>query len=166
MQADHFAIQRAILNEIVGDALLDAVGDSELTAKRILAGNDHTETLARIGMKIADLTTQHYVHGGVDKFHAKMAELEAEHDRISKLPAEKPKVRRVGTGKSFRQWWTEPSRLGGGRGGVRIWRGLRAVAWRGFGVPGWRGGVGWVRAARDAGSTVGCEPVTEPGAGS
>jgi hypothetical protein len=36
-----------------------------------------------------------------------MAELEAEHERISDLPAEKPKVRRVGTGKSFRQWWTE-----------------------------------------------------------
>jgi len=103
----HFAIQRAVLNEVVGDALLDAVGDCELTAKRILAGNDHTETLARIGMRIADLTTQHYVHGGVDNFHAKMAELEAEHDRISNLPAEKPKVRRVGTGKAFRQWWTE-----------------------------------------------------------
>lgn len=103
----HFAIQRAVLNEVVGDALLDAVGDCELTAKRILVGSDHTETLARIGMKIADLTTQHYVHGGVDNFHAKMAELEAEHDRISKLPAEKPKVRRVGTGKTFRQWWIE-----------------------------------------------------------
>jgi hypothetical protein len=44
----HFAVQRAVLNEIVGDALLDVVGECELTAKRILAGNDHTETLARI----------------------------------------------------------------------------------------------------------------------
>jgi hypothetical protein len=101
------SVRREILNEVVGDALLDAVGDCELTAKRILAGDDHTETLMRIGMQIADLTTQHYVHGGVDDFHAKMAELEAEHERISDLPAEKPKVRRVGTGKSFRQWWTE-----------------------------------------------------------
>jgi hypothetical protein len=64
----------------------DAVGDSELTAKRILAGDDHTETLMRIGMQIADLTTQQYVHGGVDDFHAKMAEREAEHERTSDLP--------------------------------------------------------------------------------
>ena len=83
------------------------MGDCELTAKRILAGDDHTETLIRIGMQIADLTTQHYVHGGVDDFHAKMAELEAEHERISDLPTEKPKVRRVGIGKTFRQWWNE-----------------------------------------------------------
>jgi len=103
----HAAVRRGTLNEVVGDALLDVVGDCELTAKRILAGNDHTETLASIGMQIADLTTQHYVHGGVDNFHAKMAELEAEHERISNLPAEKPKVRRVGTGKTFRQWWEE-----------------------------------------------------------
>lgn len=100
-------VRRGTLNEAVADALLGTVGGCELTAKRILAGNDHTETLARIGMKIADLTTQHYVHGGVDKFHAKMAELEAEHERISNLPTEKPKVRRVGTGKTFRQWWEE-----------------------------------------------------------
>jgi hypothetical protein len=100
-------VRRGTLNEVFADALLETVGDCELTAKRILAGNDHTETLARIGMKIADLTTQHYVHGGVDEFHAKMAELEAEHERISNLPAEKPKVRRVGTGKTFRQWWEE-----------------------------------------------------------
>lgn len=101
------SVRREILNEVVGHALLDAVGDCELTAKRILAGDDHTQTLMRIGMQIADLTTQHYVHGGVDDFHAKMAELEAEHERISDLPAEKPKVRRVGTGKTFRQCWTE-----------------------------------------------------------
>jgi hypothetical protein len=36
-----------------------------------------------------------------------MAELEAEHERISNLPTEKPKVRRVGIGKTFRQWWNE-----------------------------------------------------------
>jgi site-specific DNA recombinase len=101
------SVRREILNEVVGDALLVAVGDCELTAKRILAGDDHTETLIRIGMQIADLTTQHYVHGGVDNFHAKMAELEAEHERIGNLPAEEPKVRRVGIGKTFRQWWGE-----------------------------------------------------------
>lgn len=101
------SVRLTVLNELVEDALLEVVGDCELTAKRILAATDHTETLMRIGMQIADLTTQHYVHGGVDDFHAKMAELEAEHERIASLPSEKPKIRRVGTGKKFRQWWSE-----------------------------------------------------------
>jgi hypothetical protein len=41
-------------------------------------------------MKIADLTTQHYVHNGVPDFHKRMQELEAEHARVSELPREKP----------------------------------------------------------------------------
>ena len=101
------SVRREVLDAVVADALLDAVGDCELTAMQVLAADDHTETLKRIGMQIADLTTQHYVHGGVDDFHAKMAELEAEHERIGNLPTEKPKVRRVGLGKTFRQWWGE-----------------------------------------------------------
>jgi site-specific DNA recombinase len=101
------SVRREILNAVVGDALLEAVGDCELTAMRVLTADDHTETLKCIGMQIADLTTQHYVHGGIDDFHAKMAELEAEHERISNLPTEKAKVRRVGLGKTFRQWWGE-----------------------------------------------------------
>lgn len=103
----HAAIRRETLNQVVADALLETIGDYELTAQRILAGNDHAETLARVGVQIANLTTQHYVHGGVEDFHAKMARLETEHEKISNLPAEKPKVRRVGTGKTFRHWWTE-----------------------------------------------------------
>ncbi len=58
-------------------------------------------------MQIAGLTTQHFVHGGVEGFHQRMAELEAEHARVSALPKQKPKVRRVSTGKTFRQRWDE-----------------------------------------------------------
>ena len=36
-----------------------------------------------------------------------MSELEAEHARVSALPREKPKVRRIATGKTFRQHWEE-----------------------------------------------------------
>jgi hypothetical protein len=36
-----------------------------------------------------------------------MRELEAEHARISAPPKEKPKVRRISTGKTFRQQWEE-----------------------------------------------------------
>jgi hypothetical protein len=58
-------------------------------------------------MQIADLTTQHYVNNGVPDFHKRMSELEAEHARVSALPREKPKVRRIATGKTFRQHWEE-----------------------------------------------------------
>jgi hypothetical protein len=75
--------------------------------KRLIEGDDHTATLKRIGMQIADLTTQHYVNNGVPDFHTRMAELEAEHARVSALPREKPKVRRIATGKTFRQRWEE-----------------------------------------------------------
>ena len=47
------------------------------------------------------------MHGGVPDFHARMAALEAEHARISDLPREKPKIRRVSTGKTFAQLWEE-----------------------------------------------------------
>lgn len=36
-----------------------------------------------------------------------MSELEAEHARVSALPRERPKVRRIATGKTFRQRWEE-----------------------------------------------------------
>jgi hypothetical protein len=58
-------------------------------------------------MKIADLTTQHYVNNGVPDFHKRMQELEAEHARVSALPREKPKVRKIATGKTFKQHWED-----------------------------------------------------------
>ncbi len=78
-----------------------------MTTKTVIAGDDHSHTLRRLGAQIADLTTQHYMHGGVPDFHARMAALEAEHTRISDLPREKPKIRRVSTGKTFAQLWEE-----------------------------------------------------------
>ena len=66
-----------------------------------------SQTRRRLGAPIADLTTQHYMHGGVPDFHARMAALEAEHTRISDLPREKPEIRRVSTGKTFAQLWEE-----------------------------------------------------------
>jgi hypothetical protein len=83
------------------------VGHYELTEKRVIEGEDHSATLKKLGMQIADLTTQHYVNNGVPDFHKRMSELEAEHARVSALPREKPKVRRIATGKTFRQHWEE-----------------------------------------------------------
>ncbi|MGO8890802.1 MAG: recombinase family protein [Streptosporangiaceae bacterium] len=101
------SIPKERLEQTVFDGLLDAVGHCEVTTKTVIAGDDHSQTLRRLGAQIADLTTQHYMHGGVPDFHARMAALEAEHTRISDLPREKPKIRRVSTGKTFAQLWEE-----------------------------------------------------------
>ena len=100
-------VSKDVLEEAVFSGLLDAVGSCEVTEKQVIMGDDHFQPLAKIGMQIADLTTQHYTRGGVPDYHAKMAALEDEHKRISAMPAEKPKVRRVATGKTFRQRWEE-----------------------------------------------------------
>jgi site-specific DNA recombinase len=101
------SVPRDDLNDAVAGKLLEVVGGYELTERRVIEGEDHSATLKKLGMQIADLTTQHFVHGGVEGFHQRMAELEAEHARVSALPKEKPKVRRVSTGKTFRQRWDE-----------------------------------------------------------
>lgn len=95
------------LDEAVSAKLLEVIGHYELTEKRVIGGDDHSATLKKLGMQIANLTTQHYVNNGVPDFHKRMSELEAEHARVSALPREKPKVRRIATGKTFRQHWEE-----------------------------------------------------------
>lgn len=95
------------LDDAVSAKLLETVGHYELTEKRVIEGDDHSATLKKIGIQIADLSAQHYVHGGVKDFHKRMHELEKEHERVSALPREKPKVRRIATGKTFRQHWEE-----------------------------------------------------------
>jgi hypothetical protein len=101
------SIRREELEKAVFEGLLETVGHCEVTRKTVIAGDDHSQTLLRLGAQIADLTTQHYMHGGVPGFHAKMSALEAEHARVSDLPREKPKVRKVATGKTFAKLWEE-----------------------------------------------------------
>jgi site-specific DNA recombinase len=101
------SVPQDALDEAVSAKLLEVVGHYELTEKRVIEGEDHSATLKKLGMQIADLTTQHYVNNGVPDFHKRMSELEAEHARVSALPREKPKVRRIATGKTFRQHWEE-----------------------------------------------------------
>jgi len=101
------SVQQDVLNEAIAAKLLEVIGKYELTEKRLIEGDDHSATLKRLGMQIADLTTQHYVNNGVPDFHKRMQELEAEHARVSALPREKPKVRKIATGKTFRQHWEE-----------------------------------------------------------
>jgi hypothetical protein len=101
------SVRQEALNEAVAAKLLEVIGRYELTEKRLIEGDDHSATLKKLGMKIADLTTQHYVNNGVPDFHKRMQELEAEHARVSALPREKPKVRKIATGKTFRQHWED-----------------------------------------------------------
>lgn len=101
------SVPQDVLNKAVASKLLEVIGHYELTEKRLIEGEDHSATLKKIGMQIADLTAQHYVHNGVPDFHQRMQELEAEHARVSALPREKPKVRKIATGKTFRQHWKD-----------------------------------------------------------
>jgi hypothetical protein len=71
----------------------------------VIAGDDHSAILMKIGHQITDLTAQNFTRGGVPDFHAKMAVLQAEYERISAMPKEPPVIRRVSTGKKFRSWW-------------------------------------------------------------
>lgn len=101
------SVPQELLNEAVAEKLLEVVGHYEVTEKRLIEGTDHSATLKKLGMQIADLTTQHYVNNGVPDFHERMAKLEAEHKRVSALPREKPKVRKIATGKTFAKHWEE-----------------------------------------------------------
>lgn len=99
------AIPKMKLEHAVSAALIDAVGDCELTERRVIVTDDHSQTLLKIGMQISDLTTQHFVHGGVPDFFSRMAELQAEHERIYQMPKKPAVIKTVATGKTFRQWW-------------------------------------------------------------
>jgi DNA invertase Pin-like site-specific DNA recombinase len=101
------SVPQDVLNEAVAAKLLEVIGHYELTEKRLIEGDDHSATLKKLGMQIADLTTQHYVNNGIPDYHKRMQELEAEHARVSALPREKPKVRKIATGKTFRQHWED-----------------------------------------------------------
>jgi site-specific DNA recombinase len=101
------SVSQDALDEAVAAKLLEVIGHYELTEKRVIEGDDHSATLKKLGMQIADLTTQHFVNNGVPDFHKRMSELEAEHTRVSALPREKPKVRKIATGKTFRKHWEE-----------------------------------------------------------
>jgi hypothetical protein len=101
------SVQRAALDEAVHSALLDVIGDCKLTDRRVTAADDHTQTLIKLGVQMADLTKQHFAFGGVPDYHSKMAELEAEYERISAMPKDSPVIKRISTGKTFRQRWDE-----------------------------------------------------------
>jgi hypothetical protein len=99
------SIGKDTLENAVFGNLLSAVGDCELTEKRVIAGDDHSAILMKIGHQITDLTAQNFTRGGVPDYHAKMAVLQAEYERISAMPKEPPVIRRVSIGKTFSSWW-------------------------------------------------------------
>lgn len=102
------AMRQEVLHDAVVAKLMEVIGHYELTEKRLIEGDDHSATLKKIGVQIADLTRERYVNNGeVPDYHRRMQELEEEHARVSALPREKPKVRRIATGKTFRQHWEE-----------------------------------------------------------
>ncbi len=94
------------LESAVDDAVMESLGwvpEMEPTSNNPAGGRD--EKLAEIGQAIADLTTERYVQGVVRKnYDSVMAGLQAEHDRLSALPADQ-RPDRVPTGKTIEQVW-------------------------------------------------------------
>jgi Recombinase zinc beta ribbon domain len=102
------AIRREILETLVSETLLDAVGDRETVERMTIPADDHSQELARIGTQISDLTTQRFVYGVVPSdYDERMAALQAEHARISALPKEADQVKETGSGKTFAVRWEE-----------------------------------------------------------
>ncbi len=101
------SVPRTALDQAVHNALLDKIGDCELTERKVIHGDDHTQTLRELGIRMADLTKQHFAEGGVPDYHQKMTEFEVEHERISAMSKEPLVIKRICTGKTFRQQWEE-----------------------------------------------------------
>jgi hypothetical protein len=120
------SIRAELLEEIVTDALLKYAGKCEITIRKVIPGDDHSRTLSSLGTQIANLTADHYVHGGVDDFDVKLASLAAEHARVSSLAPEKDDVQEIPAGMTFGEKWN--SMMDGGErhayligAGVRCW---------------------------------------------
>lgn len=96
------SIPAGLLESVVSDALLGAVGGVELTTRKVIPGDDHSQVLAKIGHQLADL----WVHSAAAAdFGERKAVLEAEHARIAALPQEDPEVQEVPAGVTFGQKW-------------------------------------------------------------
>jgi site-specific DNA recombinase len=94
------------LERAVDDTVMDALGWVPEMAPAIGSpSSDRDEKLAEVGHAIADLTAERYVRGIVrDNYGSMIADLQAEHDRLSALPAEQ-KPNRVPTGKTMEEVW-------------------------------------------------------------
>ena len=89
--------------------LLDMVGGYELTEQRLTAGRDYTEDIARARERLAnlagDIELGEAMGDDVSDLLAKRDRARAELRRLVGLEPVKPTVKRVKTGKKFRDHW-------------------------------------------------------------
>jgi site-specific DNA recombinase len=89
--------------------LLALVGNRELTEKKLIAGRDYSEDIARVAEQIGHLSSEIAVEAlsGVD-IREKQATLQRAHEELARLHSLKPekaRVEPVRTGQTFRQRW-------------------------------------------------------------
>jgi site-specific DNA recombinase len=79
-----------------------------VTEPRLIPGNDSGRELEKVGREMTALTEERFVRQVVKPdYHAIMARLEAEHDRLSKMEPQPDRVERVWTDKTLDAVWPE-----------------------------------------------------------
>lgn len=102
-------IKSEAIEEAVFDALLDFAGDVELTERKLIAGRDYSEDIARLGEQIGHLSSVVAIGEATGKDVTQEAETleraKAEIKRLANLKPEKARIVPVKLGKTFRQHW-------------------------------------------------------------
>ncbi len=101
-------IRADLLEPTVDEAILEVLGPIMITETTTIPGDDHSQAKAEVGRAIRDLMDERYVRGVVRQDHESvLAGLQAEHDRLSLLPAEPARVIERPTGVFIREVWPD-----------------------------------------------------------
>lgn len=94
------------LDDVIDESIIDAYGWIEVGERKLTQSNDRDRKLAEVGAAIAQMTHDRYVRRvTVDDFAAKLARLEAEHERLSGLENEAAQVEWVPSGFTVAEHW-------------------------------------------------------------
>ncbi len=94
------------LEAALDEYIIGQHGETERTVKHVKRGDDHSRKVAAVGKQIASLTTERFVRGVTrGDYDELMAQLQAEHARLSALPSEPDSVDVERTGVLIRDWW-------------------------------------------------------------
>jgi site-specific DNA recombinase len=94
------------LNERAEKIFLEQVGHVEVFEKVTIPGDNHAAELAAVGQAITELVSDRFVRGiERDDYDTLIARLQAEHARLTALPAEPDQVVQRSTGRTFAEHW-------------------------------------------------------------
>lgn len=104
------SIKMEWLDAEAAETILGLVGDEEVTKTIKLPGLDHTAEIAEIDAALDELSEDradglYKGEAGKQRFHKIYAKLEARRETLAAEPVEGPRVRKEGTGRTFKQAW-------------------------------------------------------------